>query len=1161
MKEGQRIYSRSYEADGVKVTGDFYIADGNSDDILIAGYFDRAKAKVKSIACTFGRKNIKFGYGKHWKTINHDYKTVYKPVKMGRDRFVYGLTISKEIGKRYIITTEEFAKADFFQFMMKAGKIPLLEEWQGYLYDYYEDNSLINIYSGRRARDWSDYDRTLPIHGKQVKLDEIVVIDAEYVTNGSIKEVVSAGLKAGRIKITDSHPKPLDFTDFDSYIQNYGASMVKNLEEEIEPLSPLKGVVDSVAFKHKRLFPQQAACINGMMALKKSGSKYGLMVEGMGCGKTLQGAGTVDAYFNAEWLRKNPGKSLRDLYLKDEVKYRNIMMAPSHLVEKWKEEILNEIPNAKVTILDDLSKLSAIKDGGIKRTGREWYLISKDTCKLSYQYSPIPSVTAKKPVSVMYCKDCAEVKKMIPKRGVGKDSVCPDCGGKHFTKVTLDFLGSYYGMVCPCCGEILLKYSSDIGKSSADYQSLTLKPSDFANKNTSNSTCYHCGAPLWGADAKPIDMGGEYSRHVTERKSPWYKIAHWKNVAKKSKKTAFVLRGHEPGYLKENKIKYELIDGELSGDFEVSKREYGPRKVAPAAFIKKRLKGFFDFCILDECHKYENGGTAQSNAAHALMGASDFTLCLTGTISNGKADSFFYLLYMLDPRRMRKMGYGYEDVTEFVKKYGTLETVYEIKDDGGTYNACSRGRVLQSPRVKPGISPLLFVDFLLDKAVFLDLSDLSKYIPSLKEEVELVKLPKAVDSYYNQTIDELKDAMRGPEGRAVLSNILQFGLSYPDKPYGRSDILSTLYEDSIVGHVENLEEYSNPEVLLPKEEKLVELVNKEISEERNCFVYCCYTGEGSTNVTGRLKDVIEKNCNLTGRVQILNSNSPEPTKRERWIKQKASEGMKVFICNPKCVETGLDFCFNFNGKAYNYPTLIFYQINYELAVIWQASRRHYRLNQTKDCRTYYLAYEGTLQAAAIEIMAEKEVAASAIQGKFSAEGLAAMAQGVDPRLKLAEKLSKGDNSDRKSLENMFDAINQANNEESEEDSAYEAGERAKTYYEVMGYDENVDETSEEKGFDLFSLLEEDVNNVSSIFNSETTAEEPEEKLNIEDMEESDISKEGESSVFAGLSLFDLFGDIEIVSLNDTKPDTKPSKTKKNKKTVEGQLDFLKLYCA
>ena len=63
------------------------------------------------------------------------------------------------------------------------------------------------------------------------------------------------------------------------------------------------------------------------------------------------------------------------------------------------------------------------------------------------------------------------------------------------------------------------------------------------------------------------------------------------------------------------------------------------------------------------------------------------------------------------------------------------------------------------------------------------------------------------------------------------------------------------------------------------------------------------------------------------------------------------------------------------------------------------------------------------------------------------------------------------------------------------------------------------------------------------------------------MEESDISKEGESGVFAGLSLFDLFGDIEIVSLNDTKPDTKPSKTKKNKKTVEGQLDFLKLYCA
>lgn len=47
--------------------------------------------------------------------------------------------------------------------------------------------------------------------------------------------------------------------------------------------------------------------------------------------------------------------------------------------------------------------------------------------------------------------------------------------------------------------------------------------------------------------------------------------------------------------------------------------------------------------------------------------------------------------------------------------------------------------------------------------------------------------------------------------------------------------------------------------------------------------------------------------------------------------------------------------------------------------VWQASRRHYRMNQTMECRTYYMAYEGTAQAKVIELIAEKQVATAAIQ--------------------------------------------------------------------------------------------------------------------------------------------------------------------------------------
>ena len=47
------------------------------------------------------------------------------------------------------------------------------------------------------------------------------------------------------------------------------------------------------------------------------------------------------------------------------------------------------------------------------------------------------------------------------------------------------------------------------------------------------------------------------------------------------------------------------------------------------------------------------------------------------------------------------------------------------------------------------------------------------------------------------------------------------------------------------------------------------------------------------------------------------------------------------------------------------------RIGNSLFTVWQASRRHYRMNQTMECRTYYMAYEGTAQAKVIELIAEK----------------------------------------------------------------------------------------------------------------------------------------------------------------------------------------------
>lgn len=403
------------------------------------------------------------------------------------------------------------------------------------------------------------------------------------------------------------------------------------------------------------------------------------------------------------------------------------------------------------------------------------------------------------------------------------------------------------------------------------------------------------------------------------------------------------------------------------------------------------------------------------------------------------------------------------------------------KDRSGAYNVSSRGRQLSTPKCKPGISPLIFTDFLLDKTVFLDITDMSKYLPPLKEQVVLVDhLPEEENmfSWYRRVIDTLNTLSQNGYGMTVLSTMLQFALSYLDKPYGMEPIYDPLTENRVLVSPNNFEQYSTLDCMTSKETKLIEIVESELREGRNCFVFAEYTASPSTCATGRLKELIEHRIGLkSNEVVILESTSVTAQEREEWIHKKAEEGMKVCIVNPKCVETGLDFCFDYNNRYYNYPTLIFYQMGYSLFTIWQASRRHYRLNQRTECRTYYMGYRGTIQETVIELIAKKMSATSAIQGKFSAEGLSAMAQGVDTRLQLAQALSTNDVSTGNNLQDMFDVINQT---ESEDGSIYTP---MKLFSELMcDVAEEMIEEAKDSGatsvIDISSLIEKAVTNVA-----------------------------------------------------------------------------------
>ena len=869
----------------LRTNGHFAIATWRGY-LLAVGFFDRSKTKQRGIAASLGKYSLRWGARKFTtsKDKSNDWYSILTPCQLGRDHFTYCVAINDDVGKSFLLTTREDLHEDLYHYLMLHYKLPLLKEWMPSLLRFFLNG---NVISQERLEilkgNVSSEEITITLHGRDVSIDHLICLNFETVTEKIFEEYVSLALQKKIIQITDEWMEPLEFETFDDYITNYGVSLVENLNKQISPLTDLKPNVDTLALKTKSLFPQQAASVNGVLSMMDHGITFSVLNMGMGVGKTLMASAAMDAAMVKKWLRANPGKTLKDAYEPGVINYRAIIMAPGHLVNKWAQEIEEEIPYAKTVILHGgLEQLVKLRESGKKPHGKEFYILSKDFAKLDTWQSPIPTQVKMKPISLSVCKDCIQENGHLQyRKGSGSQGHCPYCKGTNFIPYNYTGNLTFRGLVCPECGELLIKnksYDPTAQEFEEKLSDCVLTPKNFAAPKGENSTCYHCGAALWGSNAAPIVSSG-----IIPPDPKWYKVTHFSNYAKKTKTSAFVLKGHEEDYY------HSCITTEGLAKMTSS---YGPRKVAPAKYIKKYLKGFFDFCVLDEAHKYL-GDSAQGVAAHALIKASKFALALTGTISNGTAESFFNLFWMLEPARMKAAGYTYsrKDLMKFCREYGSIETVYECVSDGTFQkNMMSRGRQLSPPRIKPGISPVIFGRFLMDRCLFLDLSDLSKYLPKFSEKVHLVPVAKEMEYSYRKVLDILSKESQNGSGMGMLSVMLQFGLSYLDKPYGRLPIMNPYQKDVIVANPANFAEYSDFDHLTPKELDLIDTINEEMSEGRNCFVYASYTGKPETNVTWRLKELIEKKCNLTGRVDIIQSNSPPASKREEWFHKRAADG-------------------------------------------------------------------------------------------------------------------------------------------------------------------------------------------------------------------------------------------------------------------------------
>ena len=520
------------------------------------------------------------------------------------------------------------------------------------------------------------------------------------------------------------------------------------------------------------------------------------------------------------------------------------------------------------------------------------------------------------------------------------------------------------GFVCPDCLELIDMETSGDG-------TRYMVPSDqffFQKEHLANHLCPHCGTPLWA----PVN---------DRRQMPWIKIGGY----------GWVFRPQAALHL--NRTKNEHILEQLRQLVEHPERPYcikgAHRRFPLSTYLKKKYRGRISSFLCDELHEYNND-SGQGDAMAELYGISRKFIGMTATLINGYSSGIFHLLYRIVPGLMQKDGKSHDAPSRFDAEYGVVENTYELTD--ADYNSNRRSaKSKKRSRQLPGVSPLVFSRFLLECTAFLSLSDMGKDLPDYEEIPIPLTMPKPIEEAYKEVERELTSVLRNDRKAAnkILSAYLNLLTVYPDQPYDQPEIIHPISGCTIV----KPEDMADFQTVLPKEEKVLEIVRAKIAAGERVMIYTSWT---RTDTQRKLLGLLREEGIRT---EIL-STQIVPEKREDWLSKRLSAGTQVIITNPKCVETGLDL----NA----FTTLIFYSMGYNLFTLRQASRRSWRINQTAPrVEVYMLYYADTMQAKAMKLMASKLAVAGLIEGTFSEEGLAAMSDVQDMTSQMAKELMLG----------------------------------------------------------------------------------------------------------------------------------------------------------
>ena len=433
-------------------------------------------------------------------------------------------------------------------------------------------------------------------------------------------------------------------------------------------------------------------------------------------------------------------------------------------------------------------------------------------------------------------------------------------------------------------------------------------------------------------------------------------------------------------------------------------------RIGLTEYARKKMPGFFDLFVADEVHEYKGKNTAQGLAAADGAILAGKALVLTGTLMGGYSSTLFYLLFRFKPE-FRSL-FRYDSTNDWVRTYGFYEHTVRF-DDGpdrviehGSNSRRSHG-TRRPPKEKPGLMPAALFH-LIENCAFIRLNDVSSSLPPYEEHVITIPMDDEEDagagysqlSAYQALYEAMHEAMMEAlaEGSArLMAAYLQTMLAYPDAVTKGETAVDPL-NNEVLADIPPLREDRN----YPKEQELIDLVRAEQRQGRKVLVYVNHTNR--RDITGRIRTVLQ---NAGIHAIVLKSDTVPANKREEWIENQILHGAQVLICNPKLVQTGLDLI--------HFPSIVWYETEYSVYTMRQASRRSWRIGQDQPVNVYFMTYQNCLQADALKLVAQKVQSSLAVEGELPEEGLSAYGDTGDNLFvtlarQIAGKIPKDDTS-------------------------------------------------------------------------------------------------------------------------------------------------------